>query len=343
MVALLSSRNVLVNLDRDLPPIVTGLGRSWIVAGVLFFLGMKASIAGASLGFSDAHGISQLPMWGGPPTATNRIDDDWIAHERPYTAFNPTPRELMREFMTDRPDVTESPFTVDAGHFQIEADIVNYTRQRSEEGTGTVEKFLFGATMMRLGVLDNLEADLLVQPYNVALSKDTQTGRTTRNAGLDVLQARMKWNVYGNDTFNRPGATAFGLIPFANIPAVNNGVSNNSFEGGLILPFAIRLSEAFDLGVMTEVDVNKNGRGSGYHLESLNSASLGFEIAEGLSSYVELTGRFGAETRLGPLGTINTGILFKIDRNTQFDFGINVGLTRAADGYNPFIGFSKRF
>src|SRR2546425_12662784 len=57
-----------------------------------------------------------------------------------YTLFNPTPRELMREMNTDRPDKTESPFTVDAGHFQIEADILNYTydrynpaRTRSEE------------------------------------------------------------------------------------------------------------------------------------------------------------------------------------------------------------------
>src|SRR5258707_15821817 len=39
-----------------------------------------------------------------------------------YTLFNPTPREYMRAFTTDRPDLTESPFTVDAGHFQLEMD-----------------------------------------------------------------------------------------------------------------------------------------------------------------------------------------------------------------------------
>ena len=40
-----------------------------------------------------------------------------------YTFWNPTPRELMREMSTDRPDKTESPYTVDAGHFQIETDL----------------------------------------------------------------------------------------------------------------------------------------------------------------------------------------------------------------------------
>ncbi|MEO8821382.1 MAG: hypothetical protein ABI267_05890 [Ginsengibacter sp.] len=39
-----------------------------------------------------------------------------------YTIFNPTPKKLMRDFETDRPDVTESAYTVDAGHFQLETD-----------------------------------------------------------------------------------------------------------------------------------------------------------------------------------------------------------------------------
>ena len=34
-----------------------------------------------------------------------------------YNLFNPTPDELMRELNADRPDKTDCPFTVDAGHF----------------------------------------------------------------------------------------------------------------------------------------------------------------------------------------------------------------------------------
>ena len=34
----------------------------------------------------------------------------------------------MREMSTDRPDKTESPYTVDAGHFQIEWDLFNFER-----------------------------------------------------------------------------------------------------------------------------------------------------------------------------------------------------------------------
>src|SRR5262245_66185319 len=50
-----------------------------------------------------------------------------------YDLFHPTPNELMREMSTDRPDQTESPYTVDAGHFQVEMDLVSggFDRDRS--------------------------------------------------------------------------------------------------------------------------------------------------------------------------------------------------------------------
>ncbi len=47
-----------------------------------------------------------------------------------FNLFNPTPRELMRELSTDRPDKTESPYTVDAGRVQVELDLVTYTSDR---------------------------------------------------------------------------------------------------------------------------------------------------------------------------------------------------------------------
>ncbi len=47
-----------------------------------------------------------------------------------YTLLNPTPRNLMREMTTDRPDITEVPFTVDAGHFQTESTLFGYIRSR---------------------------------------------------------------------------------------------------------------------------------------------------------------------------------------------------------------------
>ncbi len=46
--------------------------------------------------------------------------------KRQYTLFNPTPIDQMRPLSADRPDGTESPYTVDAGHFQLEVSLFDF-------------------------------------------------------------------------------------------------------------------------------------------------------------------------------------------------------------------------
>ena len=49
-----------------------------------------------------------------------------------YTLFNPTPANCLREFDPDRPDVTDSAFTVDAGHIQFESRLFSYALSRPD-------------------------------------------------------------------------------------------------------------------------------------------------------------------------------------------------------------------
>lgn len=49
-----------------------------------------------------------------------------------YTLFNPTPDRQLRDMSTDRPDATESPYTVDAGRIQLEMDLAGYTQDRRD-------------------------------------------------------------------------------------------------------------------------------------------------------------------------------------------------------------------
>ena len=53
-----------------------------------------------------------------------------------YNLFNPVPENMMRELSPDRPDQTESAYTVDAGHYQLEMDFVNFTYDKTD-GTTT--------------------------------------------------------------------------------------------------------------------------------------------------------------------------------------------------------------
>jgi hypothetical protein len=260
-----------------------------------------------------------------------------------YTFFNPTPPRYLREFETDRPDITESPFTIDAGHVQTESDIVNYRRSRPDENGVVKEKFLFGSTNVRVGITNNTEVDFLLQPLNAARSRAAGESDSSWRTGPDVLEARAKFNLYGNDSYEKPGATALALLPFVDLPTVNNGVGQTGVEGGLIVPFAIKLTEKIDLSLMTEFDWRKNEDDCNYHVEYVNTASLSYEFTKVVSSYVELATTFGNESPFGPVLVFGTGLTFKVKGDLQFDVGMNVGLSRAADRLNPFFGISKRF
>ena len=92
-----------------------------------------------------------------------------------YTLFNPTPDRLLRDLTTDRPDTTESPFTVDAGRVQVETNLFGYTRSRRDvEGTVT-DSYDFLITNVRIGLTYRSEITVAFQPYGIV-----RPGRTIR-------------------------------------------------------------------------------------------------------------------------------------------------------------------
>ena len=260
-----------------------------------------------------------------------------------YNLFNPTPKNLLRSFATDRPDTTESPFTVDAGHFQFEAELVSFSRRASDEDSNTTEDLLFTATNLKVGLLNNVDLQLVVQPYSRTRVKLRDSNQVEETAGFDALVARLKVNVYGNDAFEKPGATALAVMPYISIPTVRDGVGGNFVEGGLIIPFSVNLSDQFALALMTQFDMIKNAESNGYHIEYINTASLGYTVTDQLGTFFEIATRFGNQSRFGGIITFNTGLTFDLGNDLQLDGGINVGLTRASDDIRTFVGLSKRF
>src|ERR1700676_3207381 len=59
--------------------------------------------------------------------ADGSTSDPGIRDKSGYSLFNPTPDDQMRKFTPDRPTKGFSVRTVDAGHFELETDLVNYT------------------------------------------------------------------------------------------------------------------------------------------------------------------------------------------------------------------------
>src|SRR5438552_1973140 len=69
-----------------------------------------------------------------------------------YNLFHPTPPALMREMSADRPDKTDCPFTVDAGHIQLEMDYANLTYNRPNSQRGNVKSTSYEILPMNIKV-----------------------------------------------------------------------------------------------------------------------------------------------------------------------------------------------
>lgn len=261
--------------------------------------------------------------------------------KRSYNLFNPTPDAFLRDFATDRPDKTESPFTVDAGHFQVELDLLTYFYDRTDGGGEhkTVKALAVAPFNFKVGLLNQVDLQIVVLPYNVLWTHDRDLDRRTRASGFGDILLRCKLNLWGNDG----GRTAFGVMPVIKFPTSQDDLGNGALEGGVILPLAIQLPGEWDLGTMVQVNYLQDSESSDYHTEVIESITVGHDIMGELAGYVELFSNLSTERHASWVATFDVGLTYKLSRNVQLDAGVNIGLTEAANDLNPFVGLSVRY
>ena len=298
-----------------------------------------------AMGRTDSH-IHALILAGAlvmavPAAGAAEADPPASPDKSQYTLFNPTPRDLMRALSADRPDKTESPFTVDAGHFQIEADILNYSYDRYNLArTDTrVETVSIAPMNLKVGLCNSVDFQLVIETYTSVREHDVATGAVQKNRGFGDIIPRLKWNVWGNDG----GATALALMPFVKLPTNQDDLGNNSVEGGLIVPFAAQLPYDWSMGMTSVFDCMRDSAGSGHHAEFIHTITFSHEIVNKLAGYVEFFSLVSAETGSDWVGTVDIGFTYALSDDIQLDGGINIGVTRSADDINPFLGISWRF
>ena len=261
-----------------------------------------------------------------------------------YHLFSPTPGELMRDMSTDRPDKTESPYSVDAGHFQFETDLFAYTAdRRNPEHDGTrVKSYSVLPVNVKMGLTNRIDLQLVMETYT---SEKTRARNAAGEAFEETLQgfgditSRLKINVWGNDG----GMTALAFMPFVKIPTNQENLGNDAVEGGLIVPLAVELPRGWGMGVMTEFDLNRDEDDRGYHVEFINTLTFSHDIYGDLGGYVEFFSSVSAEPRTRWVGTVDMGLTYAVTKDIQMDAGVNIGVTRSADDVNPFVGLSWRF
>lgn len=230
----------------------------------------------------------------------------------------------LRALSTDRPDTTESPYTVDAGHFQFEMEITNMSRNESER------EFSVAELNAKIGLDASTDLQLLLPFY-----KRVRDG----GEGFGDIEVRLKRNLWGNDE----GSTALAIMPFIKLPTANGELGNGDFEGGIIVPFGFEGPAGWSCAVMAELDFESDEDGTGSHFVGLLSATTSHAVTEKTGVFLELVGLQSAESSSDFEAYFNTGATWAISQTWQLDGGIRVGLTSVSTDFSPFLGISTKF
>jgi len=251
-----------------------------------------------------------------------------VAQEKSeYHLFHPVPAELLREMSTDRPDTTESPITVDAGHFQIETDLV--VLAFDDDGATSVSGYELLPTNLKVGLLNWMDLQVVVEPYHRAVAK--AAGVRVIEDGYGATTARLKMNVWGNDG----GTTAFALMPF--VTYVDDGV-----DAGLIAPLGISLPLGFESALMLEGDLIRRADNGERGLDVMATGTISHDIVGPLGGYFELV--VVVPTYDSSLTTlaVDGGLTLGLSDDIQLDAGTRLGAAGPIADVELFLGASAR-
>lgn len=260
--------------------------------------------------------------------------EDTITKSR-YHLFKPTPKNLMREMHTDRPDVTETPFTVDAGHWQLEFDFLNlYRHPISRKRSETDLLFLNGIAKVGIAQFADLEIVFSANQWHFPDKRNIQQDTVFRRRGLGDIGLRAKFNLFGN------AHEKYGLavMPSLLIP-LNNKASEEVWIPGLCAIWAISLGEKWELGGQVDYYSIFDKQKTPLFNEYWATIEAGYDISSRWSVFVEYVAILSERNRY--LHTANGGVIFEITPNFRLDLAFNAGLNRWSPS-TIFTGFSFR-
>ncbi|SFQ23260.1 transporter [Hymenobacter arizonensis] len=253
-----------------------------------------------------------------------------------YSWRKPVPRNRLRELQPDRPGVTESPFTVDAGHLQVEMDAVRL--RNSGKGNDELSRELRMAyTMLKFGLGRQTDVQLEFPMYTVAKSRPAGTSEwESRNAAFGDLMLRVKHNFLGHE---QDGSFALAVIGLVRLPS-GGRVGQGGREYGMIVTSDIEVSDKANLEFQLASDLNYDREKAGRYLQFTPSVALEYDftkklglITEGVGQWNTLQQRWEASFNIAPL--------LKLTPNVQLDAGTHIALNRLSDK-EYFVGITVR-
>lgn len=279
----------------------------------------------------------RITLAGSEPSSTPTPTPD----KSHYNLFNPTPIELRRAYNTDRPSKTDSPYTIDAGVFQIETDLANWTLDENnvDDAHIRVRTWIVGQTNFKLGLTNWMDLQIFPQMYVNRRTSGADFGAPLDQSAFGDTTVRLKINFIGNDG----GKFALGFISSLKFPTNGDNLGNHVYEPGFGLPFNYSLPGGFTLFGQTRIDILDEPHSSGRRVQWNNPIGISRTIAGNLSGYVEFYSAVSSGDNHPWVGTLDAGLIYQVTPNFSVDINSFFGLTDSADDLSVFVGFGRRF
>ena len=227
-------------------------------------------------------------------------------------------KDTVPDMVTDRPDATESPRTVPQGFLQVETGSF-FT---SYEADGFKEEVIgFNTTLLRVGLLDNLELRL---GWNFEEGRfkvnDMEVDNVT--SGFSPLLAGMKVNI----TEEKGCLPEIGLLGHIYLPFMAGSDYRPETTG-----VDFRLSMAHTLNENSSLSYNVGAQWGNDSPEAayIYTLSYGYSFTDRLGAYAEIYGDFPEDSRANHLW--DAGVTYLICDNIQLDATVGSSITEGQD------------
>ncbi|RDC55982.1 transporter [Pedobacter chinensis] len=250
-----------------------------------------------------------------------------------YNLFKPVPRAQLREMETDRPGVTESPQTIDAGHFQYESDLFRY--ERLDGNYGVKHTYLFNQANLKLGITRSTAVQVVLESFVLTKERLGEESEVAANHGLGDVTLRIKQNIMGNDK----GKFAIAVLPYLKFPT-SVADEESRYEGGLMVPMLLKVGKEWKLGMQLEADRLQDEEGNGHHNQILETLTIAHPLFKHLDGIAETYYTYNLKEKHWN-NYLNASLQFELAKDLKIDGGVNYGIQHDSSK-SYFLGLSFR-
>lgn len=230
----------------------------------------------------------------------------------------------------DRPDQTESAYTISKGMVQIET---GFTMSQHETGSLKITNYDYNSTLIRWGIGQAMEWRFQ-QDFSGIKTENTLSNSSVTEQGAAGFITGFKVLLTEEETWRpRIAFLADVTLPWT---------GNKEFRPDYIAP-SFKFSFEHTLSQKVSLGYNLGGTwdGVGPEMNAFYSLVAGFSLSDRMGAFAELFGEI-PESGNGD-HRIDGGVTYLILPNLQFDLAGGFGITSHFEGYFVTTGIIYRF